>query len=77
MSVYEMLINNNEGKMPNGLNECNPLHKERYFLSNNSCGDESSTVLQYLEPFPMWVLFNRRKKNLKSLKAQFATSARS
>lgn len=51
MRVYEMLINNSEGKTPNGLNECSPLHKERYFLSNNSCGDGSPLMLQYLEPF--------------------------
>jgi len=63
MNAYKILINNNEGKTPNSFNECYPLHKERYFLSNNSCGDESPAVLQYLEAFPMWVLFNTRKKS--------------
>lgn len=64
VSYYECLwniINNNEEKHQMASNECNPLHKERDFLSNNSCGDESPMMLQYLELFPMCILFNRRK----------------
>lgn len=68
-----MLVNNVKEKTPSGLNEGNPLHKERHFPPVIPVEMNQFLVLQYLAYFPLG--FYLAKKYIQhSIKACFATS---